>query len=164
MADYAKIASEAKAKQDAIALAAVEKLKLAEASSAFFKAIDTSLTKEINKANQELQKHGLLTGHRAAGIALTPKRFETQIRVNYGRTAICEVNFEQTHSRIQVELSIEPEAGGTPVISAMAFNLANGKTGAIARKLVAGQEAPGDFGAGEIAEIVVVGLIRCYFE
>jgi hypothetical protein len=164
MADYAKIAGEAKAKQDAIARAEVEKQKLVEASSAFLKAIETALTKEINKANQELQKHGLLTGHRAAGIAVTPKRFDTQIRVNYGRTAICEVNLEQTHSRIQVELSIEPEAGGPPVITPMAFNLANGKAGAVAHKVVAGQEATSEFGAGDIAEIVVVGLIRCYFE
>jgi hypothetical protein len=163
MADYGKIAQEEKSKQDAVGFAANAKLRDEEASSSFFKSIETGLNKEIGKANPELQKHGLLEGHQKGGITMPPKRFDTQIRLSYGQVAFCEVNYDQKGSMVNVEMVGEAKGGREAVPKKLAFHIANAASGAIAHKMDADQETAGDVGAGDIAEIVVEGLIRGYF-
>jgi len=164
MADYAKIAGEAKAKQDAVRLAATEKLRQDEATSDFFKGIEAGLGNEIRKANPELLKHGLLTGHKAGGIAMPQQRFATQIRLSYGHTTFCEVNLDQTKSMVQVEMNGESDGRGLAVPEKLAFRIVCGDSGAKARKVESDEESSGEFGPGEIAEIVIIGLIRGHFE
>jgi hypothetical protein len=161
--DYGRIAEETKGKQDAAGVAAALKVKHAEASEVFFKSIEVALGKEIGKANPELDKHGLLTGHKAGGIAIVPKRFESQIRLCYGRTAFCEVNFDQTHSMIQVEMTGEGDGKGIAVPQVLNFHLSSSDSAAVARKFESEKEIPGEFGPVDIAEIVTEGLIRGYF-
>ena len=107
MIDYEKIAREEKAKLDAAVTAATEKQKRDEASLIFFKNIEIGLAEEITKANPELAKYGLLTGHRTGGITIDQKRFDTQVRLTYGRASSCEVNFDQLNSMIEVEMVME---------------------------------------------------------
>jgi hypothetical protein len=163
MVDYGRIAEETKGKQDVAGLAAALKVKLGEDSEVFFKSIESRLAGEIDKANPELEKHGLLTGHKSGGIAIVPKRFESQIRLSYGRTAICEVNFDRTHAMIQVEMTGEPDAKGVAEPQLLSFHLTSSASGTVARKLESEREMPGEFGPGDIAEIVTEGLIRGYF-
>jgi hypothetical protein len=164
MIDYGKIAAEEKAKQDAAALKVAEKQKLATASEVFFSNIEISLGNEISKANPELEKHGILTGHKVGGIALAPKRFDSQIRMTYGRTAICEVNYESANSTIQVEMTGEPDEHGPAKTHTIAFRVSHGKEGSVAQKVESDGEVLGKFGAEEIAEVVIEGMIRGYFE
>lgn len=164
MIDYGKIAAEEKAKQDAAALKVAEKLKLATASEVFFSSIESSLANEISKANPALEKHGVLTGHKTGGIAMAPKRFESQIRMTYGRTAICEVNYESANSTIQVEMTGEPDESGPAKTHTVAFRVSHSESGSIAQKIESDGEVLGKFGADEIAEVVIEGMIRGYFE
>jgi hypothetical protein len=164
MIDYGKIAAEEKAKQDALAVAVAEKQKLATASEVFFSNLETALGNEIGKANPELEKHGVLTGHKVGGIAMAPKRFESQIRMTYGRTAICEVNYESSNSTIQVEMTGEPDPDGPAKTHTIAFRVSHSETGSVAQKIESDGEVLGKFGAEEIAEVVIEGMIRGYFE
>lgn len=164
MVDYGKVAEEEKAKHDAAGFAATEDLRRKEASSVFFRELETALSTEIHKANPELEKHGLLKGHRSSGISFPPKRFATQIRLSYGRTASCEVNFDQSQSTIYLELTIEPESGGETVPQEMAFRIRNSEAGAIAHKVESEEVTSGEYGTGEVAEIVILGLIRGHLE
>lgn len=164
MVDYGKVAEEERTKYDAAGFAATEGLKLKEASGLFFRDLETALSTEIGKANPELEKHGLLKGHKSGGIVLPPKRFASQIRLSYGRTATCEVNFDQTQSIIYLELTIEAETGGETEPQKMAFQVKNGAQGATAGKVESEQEPQGEFGTQEIAEIVILGLIRGHLE
>jgi hypothetical protein len=164
MIDYEKIAREEKAKQDAASLAATEKLKRDEASLVFFKNIEVALAEEIQKANPELAKYGLLTGHKTGGITTDQKRFDTQVRLTYGRAASCEVNFDQANSMIQVDMVME-QIGEVPVPpQKLAFCVGFTQTGTIAGKLEPGKEPTGRFAPKDIAEIVLAGLIRGHFE
>jgi hypothetical protein len=163
MVDYGRIAEETKNKLDVAGLAAALKVKLGEDSETFFKGIESCLVSEIGKANPQLDKHGLLTGHKSGGIAIVPKRFESQVRLMYGRTAICEVNFDRTHAKIQIEMSGEPDAKGETAPQLMSFHLTSSDSGTVARKLESERETHGEFSPGDIAEIVVEGLIRGYF-
>jgi len=153
-----------KAKQDAAAFAASEKQKKQEAFSAFFRNIEAGLGIEINKANPELLKHELLTGHKAAGLSMDPKRFETQIRVSYGRAATCEVNLDQAREVVLVEMIGEPDANGAAVPQSLIFGLTHSESGTIAHELNDDGEASGEFGGGEIAQCVITGIIRGHFE
>ncbi len=164
MIDYEKIAREEKAKQDAVISAAIEKQKRDEASLGFFKNIEIALVEELQKANPELAKHGLLTGHKSGGISTDPKRFDTQVRLTYGRAASCEVNFDQANSMIQVEMVME-QIGEVPVApQKLEFCVGFTQKGTIAGKVEAGKEPSGRFAPMDIAEIVLEGLIRGYFE
>lgn len=160
--DYAKIAQEEKAKQDAIAFAAIEKQRQEEASREFFKCIEAGLANEMMKANPELQKYGLLTGHKTGGISMDAKRFETQIRLTYGRAASCEVNFDQPHAMVQVDLILEQSGPAVP--QKVAFRIGKSSSGTVAGRILPDQEPMGRFLAEEIAEIVVAGLIRGHFD
>jgi hypothetical protein len=162
--DYRKVAEEERAKHDAAGFAATEDLRQREASSVFFRELEVALAEEIRKANPELEKHGLLTGHKSSGIALPPKRFPTQIRLTYGRTASCEVNFDQSQRTIYLELTVEPETGGETEPQRLAFQVSGGPSGPVARKVESGQDTPGEFGTTEVAEIVILGLIRGHLE
>ncbi len=86
-----------------------------EASIAFFKNIEAALALELKKANPELHRYDLLVGHKAGGISMDPKRFETQVRLSYGRASSCEVNLDQANATIQVEMLGEPDASGIAV-------------------------------------------------
>jgi hypothetical protein len=164
MIDYEKIAQEEKAKQDAAVTAAIEKQKRDEASLVFFKSIEFSLAEEITKANPELAKHGLLTGHKTGGITIDQKRFDTQVRLTYGRASSCEVNFDQLNSMIAVEMVME-QIGDTPIPpKKLAFCVGFTPSGTIAGKLEPGKQPSGRFAPKEIAEIVLAGMIRGYFE
>lgn len=164
MIDYEKIAKEEKAKQDAVIVAAAEKRRRDEASLAFFKNVEISLVEEISRANPELQKYGLLSGHKSGGITMDQKRFDTQIRLTYGRAASCEVNFEQLNSMIQVEMVME-QVAETPVPpQKLNFCVGFTQSGTIAGKVEPGKEPSGRFGPKDIAEIVLAGMIRGYFE
>ena len=164
MIDYEKIAREEKAKQDAAVNAAIEKRKRDEASLLFFKSIEIGLAEEITKANPELQKYGLLTGHKTGGITMDQKRFDTQVRLTYGRAASCEVNFDQLNSMIQVEMVME-QIAETPVPpQKLAFCVGFTQSGTIAGKVEPGKEPSGRFAPKDIAEIVLAGMIRGYFE
>jgi len=164
MADYAKVAMEEKARHDAAGFAATEELKQKEASGVFFADLEAALIRELNKANPELEKHGLLKGHKAGGIMMPPKRFATQIRLSYGRNAACEVNFDQSQSMIQLEMNADAEMRGDAVHEKAVFRIRNSDAGAAARKVELEQETAGELGPGDIAEIVIVGLIRGHFE
>jgi len=164
MIDYAKIAREERAKQDAASRAAAEKQKREEASIAFFKNIEAALAIELKKANPELHKHELLVGHKAGGITMDPKRFETQVRLSYGRAASCEVNLDQANATVQVEMLGEPDASGIATPTGMLFQVAHNPAGSIAQRLGPGEQVSGRFGPEEIAEVVVAGLIRSRFD
>lgn len=155
---------EVKAKLDAAGLAATQRQKAEEASQVFFQNVEIALRNELNKANPELQKHGLLTGHRAGGIAMDQKRFETQIRLTYGRASSCEVNFDQAHLMVLVEMSFDIDAGGKTAPQKLAFRLGHSGLGTVARKVEPDEKLSGEFGPGQVAEIVISGLIRSHFE
>jgi hypothetical protein len=164
LVDYSEIAAEAKAMQEAAALAAAERKKQEEASEAFFKAVEICLYEEVHKANPELHKCGLLTGDRAAGVSIVPKQFAAQIRFSYGLNLACEVNFDQTHSMIDVEMTGEPDRDGIPIRHRLDFRISRTETGAVARKVESEQETSGEYEAWQIAEILTVGIIRGHFE
>ncbi|MGA8730756.1 MAG: hypothetical protein WB608_18520 [Terracidiphilus sp.] len=164
MIDYGKIAKEEKAKQDAALTAAAEKQKRDEASLVFFKNIEIALAEELQKANPELARHGLLTGHRSGGITIDQKRFDTQVRLTYGRASSCEVDFDQSNSMIQVDMIME-QIGEVPIPpQKLEFCVGFTQTGTIAGKVETGKQPSGRFAPRDIAEIVLEGLIRGYFE
>lgn len=155
---------EEKAKENAAILAATEKLKREAASSLFFKSIEIGLGDEMMKANPELLKHGLLSGPKMGGITMDPKRFETQIRVTYGRAAFCEVNFDQGNSTVLIEMTLDQGADKPAPPQKLAFRVGYTNSGPVAGKVEGDQEPSGRFGAEEIAQIVIAGIIRGYFE
>ncbi|HET6168653.1 MAG TPA: hypothetical protein VFE01_00675 [Terracidiphilus sp.] len=164
MIDYEKIAREEKSKLDAVVTAAIEKQKRDEASLAFFKSIELALAEEITKANPELARYGLLTGHRTGGISIDQKRFDTQVRLTYGRALSCEVNFDQPKSMIEVDMVME-QIGDVPVPpKKLAYCVGFTPSGTIAGKVEPGKEPSGRFAPKEIAEIVLSGMIRGNFE
>ena len=138
MIDYEKIAREEKSKLDAAVTAAIEKQKRDEASMAFFKSIELGLAEEITRANPELAKYGLLTGHRTGGITVDQKRFDTQVRLTYGRAASCEVNFDQPNSMIEIEMVMEQIADVPVPPKKMAFCVGFTSSGTIAGKVEPG--------------------------
>jgi hypothetical protein len=164
MIDYGKIARDERAKQDAASNAAAQKQRREEASIAFFKNIEASLAIELKKANPELHKYDLLVGHKAGGISMDPKRFETQVRLSYGRASSCEVNLDQANATIQVEMHGEPDASGIAVPQSMLFQVTHNQAGSAAQRLGPDQQVSGQFGPEDIAELVVAGLIRSQFE
>lgn len=164
MVDYSEIAAEAKAMQEAAALAAAERKRQEEASEAFFKALENCVYDEVYKANPELDKYGLLTGDRVAGVTVVPKQFAAQIRFNYGRNLACEVNYDQTHSTIDVEMTGEPNSDGTVNRQRLVFHISRTDMGAVAHKVESDQEMSGELEAWQIAETLVVGIIRGHFE
>ncbi len=164
MIDYAKLAREERAKQQAAINAAAEKQRREEACIVFFKNIEATLAIELKKANPELHKNELLVGHKAGGITMDPKRFETQVRLSYGRASSCEVNLDQANATVQVEMLGEPDASGIAVPESMLFRVIHNHSGSVAQRLGPEQQVSGPYGPVEIAELVVAGLIRSRFD
>jgi hypothetical protein len=165
MADYAKIAEEAKALQTAAHTAAIAEQKQNQALNLFFKSIEISLGNEINDANPELFKQGLLVGDKIAGITKAEQIFETQITLRYGNSTLCEVSLDPDKSTVQVEMSGDADAHGMVVLQKLQFQISSSDSGMVGHKL--GHKpgkVPDEFGAKNIAEVVIKGIIRGYFE
>ncbi|HET7103531.1 MAG TPA: hypothetical protein VFI20_05550 [Terracidiphilus sp.] len=162
--DYAKIAAEARALQDATAHDAARRRKQEEASEAFFKAMEKCVYEEVDKANPELRRMNLLTGDRERGVEVSPKQFQAQCRLLFGRNTACEVNLDTTHALIDVEMTGEPDNKGEVKRHRIEFAVSTTEMGVVAHRIASGAMIAGPFGTRQVAEILVVGIIRGHFE
>jgi hypothetical protein len=167
MADYAKIAAETRERFNARASAAKEKLRQREVAKDFFKAVEAGLASELLKANPELKAHGLAVGRKSGGIAMPMKRFDSQIRLNYGQSAFSEVNYDESLMVISIEMQGEPEEGAVSMVHKLSFQVipgGDGDSGATARRIIPDEELGAEYPAIVIAETVIGGLIRGFYE
>jgi hypothetical protein len=164
MVDYAKLAEEEKARQEAAHAAAEAERLRQKALRDFFDSVETHLSDEINKANEELSKRGDPTFSRPQ----RPFKNEERIDIAYGtRSPCCKLILQTTDvevglSRIVVELfgDSEDEIGRTEfVLEGEALDLKAYKS------LVEGfPDHSVEVTSAEIAQQIVPGIIRGHFE
>jgi hypothetical protein len=180
MADYSQVAQEIaqgiRAEQDAWSYAtqAAQHVKNRVANEqqplrVFFEGVETALEEEVNKANPELSKQGLLTGEAIQGIV-----FHGQIRddvfnrtyllLTFGNSRRCEVTLDPSWPRIKAVLSGDIHSAANGTVHLLTLPLEKGGEYVTARTANQPEETPEIIGAQEVAEIVVMGVIRGHFE
>jgi len=154
MGDYARLAGEAKSKQDAAILAAERQRILELDSPAFFQTVEAHIRKELSLANAELSKRGL-TSIGYFDSPPTPGR----VTLVSGTKSLCTVSLKIRDAfpkGCQIVIEVELIFPRVPKVE---FVLEQDSSGITGRRWRAGQST-----AAEIAQTVVSGIVRGHFE
>jgi hypothetical protein len=164
MVDYAKLAEDEKARQDAAHAATEAERQREKALRDFFDSVETHLSEEMNKANEELGKRGDPT----FSGSQRPFKNEERIDIAYGTRSPCCKLILQT-AAVEVGLSrivVELFGDSGDAIGRTEFVL-EGETSALKayKSLVEGFPDHGvEITPAEIAQQIVPGIIRGHFE
>ena len=163
MADYGKLAADAKAK--AIESDAVDSKKVNDVRRLveFFKSVEINLGLEINSANPELLKQGLLIGPSLSGIVMKAHP-NSIIELSFGYVSSCKVILDLDATQIRARLTGKPNDKGFIEEHELAYLLESGDSEVKAHKIDLLPEMDKRFGAKEIAEVLVTGMIQGSFD
>jgi hypothetical protein len=100
MTDYAQLAIEAKAKQEAAAVVLAEKKKLEAAAHAFFGSLVPALNEEMDKANVELSRAEVVL---FSGVVVSDT--EPSLSVKYGEDRYCQITYNADTLEIVARLN-----------------------------------------------------------
>lgn len=155
MADYAKLATEAKTRHVSAKVETAEERKRNRELLVFFKSVEINLSKEINMANPNLASAGVPT-FGGPGTAQN----DWTINLSYGKRTRCRVAIDQ--HVVEGSTAIGVEMGGDIPKQTLGYLLESDGTGLKAYKIL--EEGVVDrgkrFTPGEIAEAVVTGIIN----
>ncbi len=159
MADYAKLAAEAKASRGR-AQSQAETLKERETDfESFFHRVRNQIAEELEGANLALKEQGepelrFLHGWPDGRT----------IELSDGQARSCNAALDMETSRIEVEVPGEPDARGFVKVHKLGFFLINGDLGVRAFTEGSIIEPEGGMGSSKVAETIVAAAIRGRFE
>jgi hypothetical protein len=163
MTGYAKLAQEASAAEAAKGLDLIEQREKEKPLHVFFKGVRIHLGNEVNKANPELYKQGLLRGEAVRGIVYDGQITDTLVYLTFGNSRRCDVELDLSRSEIRAILTgdIHSSSRGAPKV--LAFRLRNEGQAMTARAADSTKEGD-NMGAERIAETIVSAMIRGQFD
>ena len=162
--DYAQIAQEARAAQDAKCLEMIERRKREAPFLSVLSSVRINLAEEVKRANPELQRAGLLVAEASGGIIFHGQLADRLLHLTYGKSRRCDVRVLDL-SEWMLEISmVEGEPTNDEKVHNLMFHLQHGTAGISIQRHAIDGNAAREFEAREIAEIVVAGIIRGQFE
>jgi hypothetical protein len=158
VADYAKLAAEAKANRSR-AQSQAETLKERETDfESFFQRVRTQVAQELEGANLALKEQGEPELHFVQGW---PEG--RTIELSDGQARSCKAALDMETSRIEAEVPGEPDARGAVKVHRFGFFLMNGDLGVRAFEEGSIIEPEGGMAPSKVAEAIVAAAIRGRF-
>jgi hypothetical protein len=161
MTDYAQLAIEAKAKQEAAAVVLAEKKKLEAAAHAYFGSLVPALNEEMDKANVELSRAEVTL---FGGVVVSDT--EPSLDVKYGEDRYCQVTYNSDTLEIVARLTGNLGYSAVPLDQRKTtltwFVKDEGAAKVYPIHYIAGVDS--DATASAMAETIVAATIRGRFE
>lgn len=178
MPDYAQLAIEAKAKQEAAELQRAARQKLDSNIREYFGQLHAALRVEIDKANEELRRQDVATfsgiattsaiGTESSASELAGQIGEPTLSIQYGENRYCYVRLRteppELDAKLTGDVEIAPDARSDDSWTHLTWFFLGRDTGLMVNRTNYIPGVDKSPTVQDIAETIVAGMIRGYFD